>query len=98
MGLQFENLVLNNYKFVWKQLNLNPNDIIAHGPYFQSQTTKQKGCQINYLVQTRFNTLLACEIKFSKNKIKTNIIEPMRNKERALNLPHGMAYWPVLFM
>lgn len=35
MGLQFENLVMNNRPLIWKQLNLAPCDIVNDGAYFQ---------------------------------------------------------------
>jgi len=38
MGLQFENLVLNNRKIIKKILNLLPNDVVTDNPYFQRQT------------------------------------------------------------
>ncbi len=96
MALQFENLVLNNCALIWQALHLSPNDIIAHGPYFQRQTKRHAGCQIDYLIKTRYNTLIACEIKFSRNKVKPSIIEDMQKKAHALSLPMGYSFWPVL--
>ncbi len=52
MGLQFENLVLNNRDFIWKNLNLSPYDIVTDNPFFQRKTQKVAGCQIDYLIQT----------------------------------------------
>ena len=52
MGLQFENLVLNN-RAIDKILGLNANDIVYANPFFQNKTVKQRGCQIDYLIQTR---------------------------------------------
>ena len=66
MGLQFENLVTHNRKIIWNLLNLSPEEIVMDGPFFQNSTTKQPGCQIDYLIQTRFHNLFLCEIKFSK--------------------------------
>ncbi len=66
MGLQFENLVLNNRDFIWKKLNIHLGDIVTDNPYFQRAQIRKKGCQINYLIQTKINVLYACEIKFSK--------------------------------
>ena len=39
-----------------------PKDL---GPFFQNPTAKQAGCQIDYLVQTRFHNLDLFEVKFS---------------------------------
>lgn len=96
MSLQFENLALNNYRFIWQKLNINPNDIISHGPYFQRQTVQYPGCQVDYMIKTRYNALIACEIKFSRNEIKPEIIEAMQNKLKAIRLPIGYSFWPVL--
>lgn len=96
MGLQFENLVLNNTPLIWQALNLNANDILAHGPYFQRKTQRHAGCQIDYLIQTRHNTLIACEIKFSRHPITPTIIPALTTKHQALTLPKGSALWPVL--
>lgn len=96
MGFQFENLVLKNRKIIKQLLNLSPQDVVADNPFFQRKSSTQPGCQIDYLIQTRLNTLFACEIKFSKNEIKTNIIEEMQHKIANLILPKGFSCFPVL--
>jgi len=96
MGLQFENLVLNNRAFVIEQLRQYPEDIISDNPFFQRKTVRLKGCQIDYLIQTRFNVLFACEIKFSKNEIRSDIIDSMQEKLRRLEIPRGFSCQPVL--
>ncbi len=74
IGLQFENLVLSNREIIHNILNVDYDDVEIDGPFFQRSTTKTKGCQIDYLVQTKTATLYACEIKFSRNEIKLDII------------------------
>ena len=96
MGLQFENIVLYNRKEIWKFLGLRPQDIVFENPYFQSQTAKQEGCQIDYMVQTRFKNLYLCEIKFSHHPISSSVISEVTKKMRALNVPKGFAVLPVL--
>jgi hypothetical protein len=64
MGLQFENLVLNNRKKLIELLNIHLADVIYDNPYFQNTTERKQACKINYLIQTRFDTLYVCEIKF----------------------------------
>lgn len=96
MGLQFENLVLNNRREMWKQLGIRAEDIVFENPFFQSKTTKQKGCQIDYVIQTRFNTVYLCEIKFSHHPISVKPIEDMKKKINALKAPKGVACLPVL--
>jgi len=96
MGLQFENLVLSNRNCIFQALNLSPENIINENPFFQKPTTKQRGCQIDYLIHTKFNTLYVCEIKFSKNPIGTEVITEMQEKIARLKRPKGFSCRPVL--
>ncbi len=96
MGLQFENLVLNNRDFIWKKLHLYPTDIVTDNPYFQRPQLRKKGCQIDYLIQTKTNVLYACEIKFSKEEVKSDVIDQMRQKIDNFYLPRGFSIMPVL--
>lgn len=96
MGLQFENLVTHNRKIMWNLLNLSPEEIIMDGPFFQNPTKKQPGCQIDYLIQTRFNSLFLCEIKFSKNLIGQKIIKEMETKRKKIKIPKFCSVRPVL--
>jgi len=96
MGLQFENLVINNRHEFYNKLNIDPADILFDNPFFQNKTTRQKGCQIDFLIQTKFNTLFLFEIKFSKNLIKLAVVESVKEKIRRLNLPRNYSVLPVL--
>ncbi len=96
MGLQFENIILNNRSNIWTLLNIKPDEIISDNPYFQKPTLKQSGCQINYLIQTKFQTLFACEIKFSTHKIGHGVVEKLRSKLLKINMPKGFTCLPVL--
>jgi hypothetical protein len=96
MGLQFENLVVHNRKTLWKILGIAPEEIVMEGPFFQSSTAKQPGCQIDYMIQTRFHTLYLCEIKFSKDAVGNKIIEEMEKKRKALKVPRNFSIRPVL--
>lgn len=96
MGLQFENLVLKNRKKIKELLGIRNEDIIADNPFFQRKTIRTVGCQIDYLIQTRFNVLYLCEVKFSKHAIKVDIINEMKEKLARLSIPKGFACYPVL--
>lgn len=96
MGLQFENLILNNRRLIWKVLRINEEEVINDNPYMQRQTKHQQGCQIDYLIHTRFNVLYLCEIKFSKNKINLSVIKEVKQKIKRLKIPRGFAVKPVL--
>ena len=96
MGLQFENLVLNNRKSIQKLLSIDAHDIVSDGAYFQYKTERMPGCQIDYLIQTRFDTLYMCEVKFSKNEIKEDIIKEVHEKMKRLKTPKNFSHRPVL--
>lgn len=96
LGFQFENLVLNNREYIHKSLDLNEEEVISSNPFFQRKTSKAKGCQIDYMIQTKFNTLYICEIKFSKNLIGSNVISEVQQKIDNLKRPKGFSCRPVL--
>lgn len=96
MGLQFENLALNNRHRIFELLGVNPNEVIYDNPYFQNKTARQESCQIDYLIQTRFDTIYICEIKFSRHPLKANLIREMQEKIRKLKVPRHVSRRPVL--
>ncbi len=96
MGMQFENLVLSNRLSLYQLLDIHLSDIVCENPYFQRKTQNQEGCQIDYMIQTRFNTLYICEIKFSKNPIGIEIIGEVQQKIAKLKRPKGFSCRPVL--
>lgn len=96
LGFQFENMVINNSHYIYQKLNIDKNDIIATGPYFQSKTTIRDGCQIDLLIQTRQKVLYICEIKFSINKIGIKIISEVENKINKLKIPKYFSIRPII--
>jgi AAA+ ATPase superfamily predicted ATPase len=96
LTLQFENLVLNNSRKVIECLDVLPEDVIFASAFFQRKTLLQPGCQIDLAIQTRFNTLYVCEIKFSRSPLKYSIIEEVGKKLEALKLPRQFSARPVL--
>ncbi|MBF0208876.1 MAG: hypothetical protein HQK53_18590 [Oligoflexia bacterium] len=96
MGLQFENLVVHNRKAIWNILGISSEEIVMDGPFFQNKTLRQSGCQIDYMVQTRFQCLYLCEVKFSKNPIGLKIIKEMEEKRRSLKVPRSCSSRPGL--
>jgi AAA+ ATPase superfamily predicted ATPase len=95
-GLQFENLVINNKEFIHAALSLKNEDIIFANSYFQHANTKSRGCQIDYLIQDRFNSLYVCEIKFSINPIGCEIIKEVQSKVESLRRPKYFSCRPIL--
>ena len=96
MGLQFENLVIHNPSLILEALEVSCDSVVFNNPYFQRPTLRQSGCQIDYLIQTRFDTLYLCEIKFSKNPIGLSVVAPMQEKCHRLKVPRYMSKRPVL--
>lgn len=96
MGLQFENLVLNNRKQLHALLNIQPDEIVNENPFFQRATKSTLGCQIDYMVQTKFNCLYICEIKFSKHPVSSDVIRAVQEKIDRLKRPKGFSCRPVL--
>jgi AAA+ ATPase superfamily predicted ATPase len=97
MGLQLEALLLQNRALLVQKLGISPVDIVRSGPYRQTKTTIQQGCQIDYLIQTRTHTLFLCEFKFKKGEVGSEIIDQMKEKVSRLKAPKGFARVPVLF-
>lgn len=83
-------------KFIWKKLNLYAEDIITDNPYFQKAGSRKKGCQIDYLIQTKVDALYVCEVKFSKQPIDASVIEEVQRKVANLHRPKGYSVQKVL--
>ena len=96
MGLQFENLVLQSRRFIWDRCGLSPSEIEQEGPFFQTATKSRRGCQIDYLIQTRHGPVYVCEIKFSRARISTDVEKEMHEKLNRLILPKHCSPIPVL--
>lgn len=96
MGLQFENLVINNLKSLCRMLHIDLIDIVKAGPFFQRATKRQKGCQIDLMIQTKHNTLYICEIKFSTSEVKNSVVEEMEKKIETLSVPKRFSIRQVI--
>jgi hypothetical protein len=96
LGLQFENIVLKNRRSIFQHLGIDPNDVVYDNPFFQRRTQRQRGCQIDYLIQTRNKTLYVCEIKFSRNTIAPTVAHEVEEKIARLQIPRDISYRPVL--
>jgi uncharacterized protein len=96
LGLQFENVILKNRPSVWKKLGISADDIVFDNPYWQTATHKTRGCQIDYMIQCRNNTVYACEIKFSKSPLQRAVISEVDRKIRSIAKPRNYTFRPVL--
>ncbi len=97
MGLQVENLLLNNRSLLVKALDIHPADVVCHNPYRQRPSGDKKGCQIDYLLQSNSQTLYVCEFKFKRQEIGPEIIASVQEKISRLDIPKGFGAIPVLF-
>jgi len=96
LGLQFENIILKNRAAVWGQLGIRADDIAFDNPYWQSATRKTRGCQIDYMIQCRNNTVYVCEIKFAKERLPKAIVAEVEKKIGCLVKPKNFTFRPVL--
>ncbi len=96
MGLQFENLALNNLSKIIEILQIAPHEILAAGPYLQTKTKTREKCQIDLLIHTKYNQLYVCEIKFSKRELHIDIVKEVQKKIQRLARPRGFSCRPVL--
>ena len=96
MSFQIESLLLNNRGLLLKAVGLHPSDVRMDNPYIQRATTRKKGCQIDYLVQTHTQNLFLFEFKFKRRERGTQIIESMREKIGRFSVPKGWGVVPVL--
>ena len=97
MGLQFENLIVNNAMDVAACIGMGNATIVSAAPYSNSQkgrNGKAAGCQIDLLVQTP-KTAYVVEVK-RKNFIDSGIEEEVRQKMKRLPIRAGMTVRPVL--
>ena len=96
MGYQFENLVISNRLSLYRALDLDPAKVFIANPFFQRKTNRNKGCQIDYLIQTKHRTLFLVEIKFSQSQIGSHVIEEVKEKMVRLSKPKSFSIRPVL--
>jgi uncharacterized protein len=94
MALPFENLVMENLDAIFKQLRIPRQTVLYAGPYRQSKTQRQQGCQIDLLIQTK-RSIYLCEIKF-RRQINSSVIQEVDRKVAALKLPKAQSIRTVL--
>lgn len=97
MGFQLESLLLTNREFLFHALGIDPSIVTRDNPFIQAPTTRRKGCQIDYLIQTKLNNLIICEFKFSKNELSSSILNELKEKCETLSIPRGFGKAPALF-
>jgi len=94
MGLQFENLILNNIDSLAPLIGLVGKNIESAAPYFRSGRKTGQGVQVDYLVQLPRCTYVI-EIK-RKNRIAKCIEDEVQQKVERLKLPRNRSVKLVL--
>ena len=89
VGLQFENLVLNNIDMLLVHMGLSNSTIINAGSFFQSQTSIRKSCQIDLMLRSK-ESLYIFEVKF-RNRITSSVVKELHEKVARLKLPHSVS-------
>lgn len=87
MGLQLQNLVLNNIPLVLKLLNIDPAQVRSASPYFQKETQRSQPCQIDLLIDTT-HAVYICEIKFRRT-LGLSLADEISEKARRLKVDPG---------
>lgn len=97
LAFQLENLLLKNRLLLYRALGIHGQDVVMDNPYIQRGSGRKKGCQIDYLVQMRSNTLFVCEVKMRRKELGLEVIEELKEKIESLDLPKGFGISPVVF-
>lgn len=89
MGLQFENLILNNLPSLAPLLGLGSSIVTSAAPYYRKGRRKGDGVQVDLLIQTS-KSVCAVEIKRMK-RIDDSIEEDVSEKLYRLKLPRNIS-------
>ena len=93
MGLQFENLILNNVDSILRLMGMENVPVLSAAP-FRKTGKGGAGCQIDLLVQTR-RAVCVVEVK-RKNEIGEETEQEVARKIACLKLPDGLSVRTVL--
>ena len=94
MGLQFENLVLNNLKTLCSLIGLDGRLVTSAAPFVRRPGKTTPGVQVDMLVQTPRSVYLV-EIK-RRTHISAAIEDEVQEKVRRLRVPRGTSVRTVL--
>ena len=94
MGLQFENLVLNNYRSLLDGLHLQGVQVFSAAPFRKAGADGGKGVQIDLLIQTK-KALVVVEVK-RQGEIGESVEHEVEEKISRLKVKAGMSVRPAL--
>ena len=89
LGLQFENLVMNNVGALLPRLGLDRVLLKSAAPWRQAPASRRKGCQIDLLLQSEKGV---CVVEMKRRReIGREISDEVAAKVKALNLPRDIS-------
>jgi AAA+ ATPase superfamily predicted ATPase len=94
IGFQFESLILKNLQGLFPHIGIQSAVVKSASPYFQRTTNRQKGCQIDLLIQTKHCVYL-CEMK-SGVFVGIETISEVKEKMKRIAVPRGTSMRIVL--
>ena len=94
MGLQFENLVLNNLKAVCRIVGLGGRLVTSAAPFTRRATASSPGVQIDLLLQTP-KSMYVVEVKH-RRRIDASVEAEVQGKVERLRAPRGVSVRTVL--
>ena len=84
MGLQFENLVLDNLPALLEAIGLVNVPILNAGPFFRAKTQRRPGCQVDLLLRTK-QAVYVFETQF-RRRIDPSVIAEVKGKVARLGI------------
>ena len=97
MGFQLESLLLSNRDLLLQALGIDMANVVCDNPFWQQPTDRKKGCQVDYLIQMKFQSVIVVEFKFRRNELSSSVITEIKEKCDALSVPRGFGKVPALF-
>jgi len=94
LGLQFENIILNNIDTLTTLMGIGKTPVLSASPYFQKQTARRKGCQVDLLIVTK-HSIYIVEIK-RRIKIGMEVVNEVQEKTRRISAGAGRSIRTVL--
>ena len=93
-GLQFENLVISNYRALLPILGIDGASLLSAAPYRRAKSTDLGGVQVDLLLQTRTTAYLV-EIK-RRESIGLDVVSEINDKAHAVGFRSDMSVRTVL--
>lgn len=94
MGLQFENLVLNNLMSLCPLIGLEGRLVTSAAPYVRRKSASHPGVQVDLMIQTP-KSVYVVEVK-RRTMISSDVEAEMQEKVMRLDVPRNVSIRTVL--